>query len=359
MLRFSPLALAVPALLAIAAAPCRGAKPALPPLDPNDFALMPWGVTAGVQEVFDGIRDCGFNVAGFVAPDQLDRAHKAGLKAIVHDNSIHVDDAAATLDDATVEKRMRAVAKKTAGHPATWGYYLRDEPAASLYPALARAAAAVRKEAPGTLPYINLFPLICPCVSLPSREPHLRGLSRGFRHHRETRLHQLRPLCADGRRLASRRLLPEPGVGARARRCATTCRSGTSCWATRTSTTPSPRRPTLRFQAYTTLAYGARGISYFTYFTSTTGNYRLAPVDQFGNSTPTWDMLRHVNLQIRMLGADLCHSSRASTCSTTPTCPPAAPASRTSRFVDSVTGGGSYARGRVRGPGRRPVRDGG
>jgi len=57
-----------------------------------------------------------------------------------------------------------------------------------------------------------------------------------------------------------------------------------------------------RFQAYTTLAYGARGISYFTYFSPHIGNYRLAPIDQFGEKTPTWDMLRNVNMQIHKLG---------------------------------------------------------
>jgi len=42
---------------------------------------------------------------------------------------------------------------------------------------------------------------------------------------------------------------------------------------------------------------GARGISHFTCFTPISGNYRLAPADQFGNKTPTWEMLRNVNLQ--------------------------------------------------------------
>ena len=46
-----------------------------------------------------------------------------------------------------------------------------------------------------------------------------------------------------------------------------------------------------RFQAYTTLAYGARGISYFTYFAPPAGDYRLAAIDQFGNKTATWDAL--------------------------------------------------------------------
>ena len=58
----------------------------------------------------------------------------------------------------------------------------------------------------------------------------------------------------------------------------------------------------LRFQAYTTLAYGARGISYFTYFTPDSGNYRLAPIYPSGDKSPTWEMLRQVNLQIHALG---------------------------------------------------------
>jgi hypothetical protein len=62
-----------------------------------------------------------------------------------------------------------------------------------------------------------------------------------------------------------------------------------------------PSNAGLRFQAYTTLAYGGRGISYFTYISPTSGNYRLAPIDQFGHKTPTWNMLRNVNLQIHAL----------------------------------------------------------
>jgi hypothetical protein len=57
----------------------------------------------------------------------------------------------------------------------------------------------------------------------------------------------------------------------------------------------------LRLQMYSTLACGARGISYFTYHTPPAGNYRLAPIDQFGHKTCTWDALRNVNLQLRAL----------------------------------------------------------
>jgi hypothetical protein len=60
-----------------------------------------------------------------------------------------------------------------------------------------------------------------------------------------------------------------------------------------------------RFQAYTSLAYGARGLAYFKYFTPAVGNYRNGPVDQFGNETPTWYAMQHVNLQIAQLAGTL------------------------------------------------------
>ncbi len=68
-----------------------------------------------------------------------------------------------------------------------------------------------------------------------------------------------------------------------------------------------PSMAGLRFQMYTTLAYGGRGISYFTYFAPDVGNYRLAPVDQVGARTPTWDLLRQVNRQIHCLGPIYLH----------------------------------------------------
>ncbi len=62
-----------------------------------------------------------------------------------------------------------------------------------------------------------------------------------------------------------------------------------------------PAAADFRFQAYTTLAYGGRGISYFTYFAPAVGGYRMAPIDQFGNQTPTWYFMQNVNLQIEKL----------------------------------------------------------
>jgi hypothetical protein len=56
-----------------------------------------------------------------------------------------------------------------------------------------------------------------------------------------------------------------------------------------------------RFQAYTTLAYGGRGLAYFTYFAPGVGNYRMAPIDQFGEPTQTWYFMQNVNRQVLKL----------------------------------------------------------
>jgi hypothetical protein len=66
-----------------------------------------------------------------------------------------------------------------------------------------------------------------------------------------------------------------------------------------------PDAADFRFQAYTTLAYGARGIAYFTYFAPQVGNYRMAAVDQFGHETPNWFNMQNVNLQIQKLAPTL------------------------------------------------------
>jgi hypothetical protein len=67
-----------------------------------------------------------------------------------------------------------------------------------------------------------------------------------------------------------------------------------------------PSAATLGIQVYSTLAYGGKGIGYFTHYTPEIGNYRLAPVDPFGHRTKTWEMMRNINLQIHSLAPVYC-----------------------------------------------------
>ncbi|MEO8660117.1 MAG: hypothetical protein ABI693_16725 [Bryobacteraceae bacterium] len=66
-----------------------------------------------------------------------------------------------------------------------------------------------------------------------------------------------------------------------------------------------PSDATFHLQVYATLAYGGRGIQFFTYFNPDIGNFRLAPIDIQGNRTATWDMLRRITEQVHALAPSL------------------------------------------------------
>jgi hypothetical protein len=96
-----------------------------------------------------------------------------------------------------------------------------------------------------------------------------------------------------------------------------------------------PSDATFNLQAYSTMAYGARGIQYFTYTTPEIGNYRLGAIDQFGNRTPTWEYLRRINLQIHALAPTLVRL-RSTGVFHYPDVPDQAHSLSQSRIVDSV-----------------------
>ncbi len=270
-----------------------------PALAPEDFAILPWGGTPGDKSVLDEIKACGFNLAGFVAPEGVEAVGAAGLKCIVSDPRIHVGDDLASLDEVEVRKRVLAATEKLRDHPAVYGFYLRDEPSVPLFPALGRFAAAVREAAPNKRTYINLFPIYVNAGQVGAKD---------YEDYVESFITRVKPsfvsydnysLMDDGslrdgyyenlevvRKLSLKHNLPFWNI---------VLGNAHFHYA-------EPTEGGLRFQAYSSLAYGVRGLSYFTYFTPAIGNYRLGAIDQFGHKTPTWDMLLRVNLQIQRLG---------------------------------------------------------
>jgi len=76
-------------------------------LKPEESTILPWGWTAGKADVLRGIQECGFNLAGFVAPKELNAVSRAGMKCIVFDPKNHVGDAEAALDEKEISRRAR------------------------------------------------------------------------------------------------------------------------------------------------------------------------------------------------------------------------------------------------------------
>lgn len=269
-------------------------------LKPEEFAILPWNWTPGERKALQGIRDCGFNLAGFIEPGHLNLVGEFGLKGLVYTTATQVSDSEAQLPPAEITRRVKALVNTTRNHPALFGYYLRDEPSAAVYPGLRKWADAFRRADPAACAYINLFPNYATPEQLgaPDYEHYLEAYVKTV--HPKYISYDHYALMEDGtlragyfenleavRRVAQRHHIPFWNI--------------VLSNAHFNYADPSPAG--LRFQLYTTLAYGGMGISYFTYFSPATCNYRLAPIDQFGDKTPTWDMLRHVNLQLHNLGS--------------------------------------------------------
>jgi hypothetical protein len=273
----------------------------------NLFPIMPWEIQQEKQAFLDepghgilSLRACGFDTVAFVRPDQLATVEKAGMQAIVGRQS----DLAVSwrrMSDRAIVERVRRLVEESGRHDALVGYFIADEPSATDFPALAKAVAAVKKLAPGKLAYINLHPNYASRSQLGTRD---------YAAYLERYVAQVKPqfISYDNYSVQYSLDLTNRIRAAKyytnllqVREIAT--KHGLPFWNAVSSnrirpftTVPSPAN--LRFQAYTTLASGARGLTWFTYYA---GQYAHAPIDGDGNRTATWSYLRNVNAQVNTL----------------------------------------------------------
>jgi len=269
--------------------------------DTNFFPIMPWNSPPNDPSVLKRIHECGFTLAGFVPPSALDACTAAGLKAIVSDSRSSSYDWA-DVDEAKARNNVSNLVAQVGNHAAVFGYYLQDEPTASRFSGLAKVASSISELAPGKWPYINLFPdyadntqlgttnyadylerFIATChpkiISFDNYSLMDDGSLRG---NYWSNLEAVRDACRRHRIEFWNIVLAVAHFNYR-----------------------EPTAADLRFETYTTLAYGGHGLAYFTYFAPAVGNYRGAAIDQFGNETPTWHNLQNINLQIQKLGPTL------------------------------------------------------
>jgi hypothetical protein len=274
---------------------------ALKSTDTSFFPVMAWNWAPKDPAVLRKMRECGLTVAGFVKPDALNACRAAGLKAIVSDPRVSGYDWG-NVDETKARKDVTSLVSKIGRNPAVYGYYLRDEPGAEMFPGLARVANLIRELSPGKWPYINLFPDYANSTQLGTTN---------YSDYLERFIATCHPsiISYDNYSLMDDGSVRESyWTNLEAIRTASR-KHGLEFWNIVLSVAHFSYRELnaadFRFQVYTTLAYGGRGISYFTYFTPSTGNYRMAPIDQFGNTTPTWYSMQHVNLQIQKLAPTL------------------------------------------------------
>lgn len=287
---------------------------------PEFFPILPWEPQHGWKKPFvnrgenglESIADCNFNMAGFVLPGDLPKCRQLGLGAILFPSDPDFDSAKVylkawkNLSDAEIDRRVKSMVKAAGSNPAIKGFYIMDEPGVEDFPALGKAVAAVKKYAPGKMAYINLYPNY---ATIGAPDTSQLGTAN-YTEYLERFVSEVKPQfisydnymvqmsgdltnkakasryfsnLLEVRRVAQKHRLPFLNIV-------------TSNQIRPFSTPPSPAN--LLYQAYTTLAAGYRGVTWFTYYQN---GYVHGPIDADNRKTLTWHWLKEVNREIATL----------------------------------------------------------
>jgi hypothetical protein len=284
------------------------ARPA-PAADPVPTSASEWKVGTPIVTYWAGppmtdavarqMAEGGWNLVG-CTEKELDVAQRHGLRAQLHDGLL----SPATLDDPGKREKLDALMARVRNHPALYGYFIVDEPSAAAFPKLGKLVAYIRQRDPAHLAYINLFPTYANNEQLGTKGDPVTA----YREHLRQYLQIVRPslvsydhyqFAKDGDtggyflNLAMiRRAAQEAGVPF--------LNIVQACTWTPSMRAPGPDE--MRYLVYTTLAYGAQGISYYVYCTAGhTGGIALPD----GSPTPIYHALKSLNREFVAIAKEL------------------------------------------------------
>ena len=235
-------------------------------------AAVPWKVGTPIVTYWCGpsmtdataaqMAEGGFNLV-WCGEKELDVAQRHGLRGQLTDGLL----SPTVLDDPAQREKLDALIARVRHHPALYDYFITDEPSAANFPGLGKLVAYLRERDPGHLAYINLFPTYASNEQLGTKGDTVTA----YREHLRQYVDIVKPGLIsydhyqfsvkgdnDGyflnlamiRRAAQDAGLPFLNIVQAA------------TW------DKSMRVPTsdeVRYLDYTTLAYGAQGISYYVY----------------------------------------------------------------------------------------------
>lgn len=215
---------------------------------------------------------------------QLQLCEKYGLKAIVP---------------------LRNPYDRLPGATACWGYLLVDEPGAGAFPGLRQTVDAIRQARPGKLAYINLLPNYAPPAALGTAT---------YDEHVARFVKEVRP------DVLSMDYYPmfKPNADGRDGYCTNlevmrreSLAAGIPFW-NFFNTMPfgphsDPTEAQIRWQIYTSLAHGAKGVMYFCYWTPRGGEFPKggAILTAEGRRTRHYEEAKRINAGLKKLGPTL------------------------------------------------------
>ena len=318
-MRFRPVARAsriaksawpIPACLAVivvglVSAPA--ADPGGPPAFATGFYCGP-PVEESTRDRFVQVLDAGFTFSmppcgddrGFTVAQNmqiLDAAQAAGIPALVFDDRMPE----ALGNPAVRAQVLDGIVASYSSHPALGGYYVYDEVPPEDIADTAAVVAGLRSRDPSHPAYVSVFPDYYPPVAS-DYERYLRDFVRQVRP--ATIIYDNYPFLSDG----SDRLGFFANLSA-VRRVA--LETSTPFWFfAQLTELPGLRRASESeklWQALQTLAYGARGVMFFTYWSRVTAAFPEPGVIDPRTGLPTdhYAEVRRVNSQVRAFGREL------------------------------------------------------
>ena len=299
------------ALFVVALPMLRGAALAQTPWQPDEYPISYWvgpSKEHNTLAAWQRVKDCNFTVFGMcdgysVADNRkmLDFCAQLGLKAIVQDGRTHE---AAFYDDHV--NAIRGLVADYGSHPAMYGYRIWDEPGADRFPALAKVSQELQRQDPKHLPFINLLPTYAPpsMLGTPTYSEHLDRFLRLVKPAILSYDHYalLKGGHDRGDYYENLELIRKYGL-----------RHGVPQWNVILSLPHwgyrDPSAAEMRWQVYTSLAYGMKGLMWFTYWTTPewekADDFGAAIVNSKGEPQRLYPIVKQLNGEIRVLGKTL------------------------------------------------------
>jgi len=306
----------------------------------EDFFISQWcGPTEFTQDTIKQVADANFTVAMISAStpeinkQALDYCQACGIKGLVIDSRIQFDGRRRGGQNGALDGVLADYSK----HPALWGYYLKDEPSASLFNSLGAANRYLLEKDPKHTPFVNLFPTYATNQQTGafSYEQYVDEFCRVVEPKMLSYDHYA--LMADGtvrgdyfsnleiiRRQSIKHSIPFNYI--------------------LLSVPHGPYKDVteadIRWQAFTALAYGARGLMYFTYTTPNDPqwNYHDALIDANGKPTAKYEIAKKVNGEILKLAPTLMRLKNVAVYHTAPV-PEGCELLQPNGLIESIKGG--------------------
>ena len=269
------------------------------------------------------LADCGIDFVVCMDNDRpaLDLFHKYGVGAIVSgiapkwwggfgDNAGKL---AETNPMETYEAAAKAFTASHADHPAIWGIDVGDEPSALDFPYYGQVMDYMSRAFPNQFPYLNLYPNYA-SVSQNTADETTSQLGTATYEEHIRRYCENVPMdyiCYDFYLYSINVTKHYENLRVVADACRNT---GRSMWIVLQVNSNKPAEwmseNNLRFQAYTSMAFGAENIIWACY---TAGWWHNQVLDGEGNKTQQYDKLKKINAEIRTLADEYMKYRRVST----------------------------------------------